>query len=184
MLAQAHWDTQKAKQIAESILKTKDETTGHNRKMKEMKDQMLDYMKEGKLADFHLEETNKKLVAVESPVRLTLTEAIRVKFTQDGTDPNTIEDWLKEVKEIRRTGIKSTRRVMKIAKIRKEKVVKEAKAAKHAKGGANKAKAGSSGRKGKVRFVDQNEENQKKSTVPSLEPNAPMQVVSVSERKE
>jgi hypothetical protein len=179
MLAQDHWDTKKAKEVAQTILKTKDQTVVHNRNMKEMKTQMLDYMKGSKLANFPMEDSNKTLVAVESPVRLTLVEAIRVKFTQDGTDPRTIDDWLKEVKEIRRAGVKSVRKVMKIAKIRKEKKVAAAKAEKGAKGTrsgkAAKEQKEPSGKKPRVRFASSTETNESKEA--SLEPNAPMLVV-------
>jgi len=157
-------------------LKTKDDSIAQNLRMREMKTQMLDYMSGSKLADFRMDESNKILVAVETPIRLTLIEAIRVKFTQDGSDPRTIDDWLKEVKEIRRTGVKSTRKVMKISKIRKQKEQTERKAAKAAKGakgtkGKSKDEAPQTSRKGRVR-IENNKENE--ADVP--ERGAPMRV--------
>ncbi len=150
-----NWDTQRAKQVAETILKTKADTTEVNKKMKEMKTQMLDYMKQGDMSDFPMADSQKILKAVDSPIRFTLIEAIRAKFSQDGVNPGKIDDWLREVKDIRRAGIKSTKRVMKITRIRKEKEKKE-KAAKAGAKGTPASKKG--GRKGKVRFAgDQTE---------------------------
>jgi hypothetical protein len=201
MLAQEHWDTHKAKEVAQSILTTRDQATVHSRQVKEMKNQLLDYMSVGKIADFPLETSNKKLVAVETPVRLSLIEAIRIKFTQDGTDTGTIDDWLKEVKEIRRSGVKSMKRVMKITKIRKEKAGKNknnTKESPESKDATSKSKSKSNRKRSRDNIPSGEEPQNKKRGVttttttttttehrdpPSLLPNAPMQVLVEGENK-
>lgn len=187
-------DPQQAKTVAADMLKTRAKTVDQNRNIKEMKTQLLEYMQRGEISDLAIDETDKIVKAVESPIRFTLIEAIRVKFTDDGVESAKIEDWLREVKEIRRSRVKSTRHIIKIAKTPKPKTAGTTKkGGKGVKGVSSKASTDAATQRKraalKVRFMEDEKSSSSDSkenpmdpgpvnTSPlSLEPNVPMQKV-------
>jgi hypothetical protein len=183
-----NWDSTMAHQMAESVLKTKQDMGEHTKKTKELKDQLLHYMKRMDTPLIAVNDVKKTLVAVETPIRFTLEEAVREKFTRDGIQGSKIDEWLNEVKDIRKSGIKGTRQTIKIRKLKGEKGKKEKKETKgdeketaDGKGKGKKRTASALQNKNKsgtkrVKFASSDVQEQKQEAV-SIEPNVPMQVL-------